>query len=159
MRIDALGLLCESHRSTEIISMEVMQLIQFFIKYNLNSQSPATRQQVCSLLKKVTSKWYIRATALDVLFVLNLKAVQVEFKCARLFFFFFIKPWFSINRKGLLLLWVDLLICMQVWEGWWGRQGRVYQSRLNYACVCSFWALSQLVKTWNNLCRYCVQQF
>ncbi|XP_061481363.1 tRNA (32-2'-O)-methyltransferase regulator THADA isoform X2 [Rhineura floridana] len=53
VRTDALGLLCESHRSTEIISIEEMQLIQFFIRYNLNSQSPAVRQQICSLLKKL----------------------------------------------------------------------------------------------------------
>ncbi|XP_067421161.1 tRNA (32-2'-O)-methyltransferase regulator THADA [Emydura macquarii macquarii] len=53
VRIDALGLLCETHRSTEILSMEEMQLIQFFIMYNLNSQTPAVRQQICSLLKKL----------------------------------------------------------------------------------------------------------
>uniref|UniRef100_A0ACB8G9K8 Uncharacterized protein n=1 Tax=Sphaerodactylus townsendi TaxID=933632 RepID=A0ACB8G9K8_9SAUR len=53
VRIDALGLLCENHRSTETISLEEMQLIKFFIKYNLNSQSPAVRQQICSLLKKL----------------------------------------------------------------------------------------------------------
>uniref|UniRef100_A0A452J0U0 tRNA (32-2'-O)-methyltransferase regulator THADA n=1 Tax=Gopherus agassizii TaxID=38772 RepID=A0A452J0U0_9SAUR len=52
VRVDALGLLCETHRSTEILTMEEMQLIQFFITYNLNSQSPAVRQQICSLLKK-----------------------------------------------------------------------------------------------------------
>nr|XP_009667198.1 PREDICTED: thyroid adenoma-associated protein isoform X2 [Struthio camelus australis] len=51
--IDALGLLCETHRSTEIVSMEEMQLIQFFITYNLNSQSPSVRQQLCSLLRKL----------------------------------------------------------------------------------------------------------
>ncbi|NXE47528.1 THADA protein, partial [Casuarius casuarius] len=51
--IDALGLLCETHRSTEIVSMEEMQLIQFFITYNLNSQSPSVRQQMCSLLRKL----------------------------------------------------------------------------------------------------------
>ncbi|XP_053167596.1 thyroid adenoma-associated protein isoform X5 [Hemicordylus capensis] len=58
VRIDALGLLCESHRSTEIISIEEMQLIEFFIKYNLNSQSPAVRQQICSLLKKLFCRIY-----------------------------------------------------------------------------------------------------
>ncbi|KAL8185312.1 UNVERIFIED_CONTAM: hypothetical protein K2H54_045689 [Gekko kuhli] len=52
VQIDALGLLCESHRSTETISLEEMQLIKFFVRYNLNSQSPAVRQQICSLLKK-----------------------------------------------------------------------------------------------------------
>ncbi|XP_075352416.1 tRNA (32-2'-O)-methyltransferase regulator THADA isoform X2 [Mycteria americana] len=51
--IDALGLLCETHRSTEIVSMEEMELIQFFMKYNLNSQSPSVRQQIGSLLRKL----------------------------------------------------------------------------------------------------------
>ncbi|XP_014447640.1 thyroid adenoma-associated protein [Tupaia chinensis] len=53
VRIDTLGLLCESNRSTEIVSPEEMQWIQFFITYNLNSQSPGVRQQICSLLKKL----------------------------------------------------------------------------------------------------------
>lgn len=30
-----------------------MQLIQFFIMYNLNNQSPSIRQQIVSLLRKV----------------------------------------------------------------------------------------------------------
>uniref|UniRef100_A0A8C3KVV4 tRNA (32-2'-O)-methyltransferase regulator THADA n=1 Tax=Calidris pygmaea TaxID=425635 RepID=A0A8C3KVV4_9CHAR len=51
--IDALGLLCETHRSTEILSMEEMELIQFFMMYNLNSQSPSVRQQIGSLLRKL----------------------------------------------------------------------------------------------------------
>ncbi|KFQ26004.1 Thyroid adenoma-associated protein [Mesitornis unicolor] len=51
--IDALGLLCETHRSTEIVSVEEMQLIQLFIMYNLNNQSPSVRQQICSLLRKL----------------------------------------------------------------------------------------------------------
>ncbi|KAM6207599.1 tRNA (32-2'-O)-methyltransferase regulator THADA [Sarcoramphus papa] len=51
--IDALGLLCETHRSTEVVSMEEMQLIQFFMMYNLNSQSPSVRQQIGSLLRKL----------------------------------------------------------------------------------------------------------
>ncbi|XP_060103491.1 tRNA (32-2'-O)-methyltransferase regulator THADA [Heteronotia binoei] len=58
VRIDALGLLCESHRSTETISLEEMQLIKFFVRYNLNSQSPAVRQQICSLLKKLFCRIY-----------------------------------------------------------------------------------------------------
>ncbi|XP_062934464.1 tRNA (32-2'-O)-methyltransferase regulator THADA isoform X3 [Cynocephalus volans] len=53
VRIDTLGLICESNRSTEIVSTEEMQWIQFFITYNLNSQSPGVRQQICSLLKKL----------------------------------------------------------------------------------------------------------
>uniref|UniRef100_A0A670K1I0 tRNA (32-2'-O)-methyltransferase regulator THADA n=1 Tax=Podarcis muralis TaxID=64176 RepID=A0A670K1I0_PODMU len=70
VRIDALGLLCESHWSTEIISTEEMQLIEFFISYNLNSQSPAVRQQICSLLKKsmrIHSLLFDLFTALTVL--------------------------------------------------------------------------------------------
>ncbi|XP_068865820.1 tRNA (32-2'-O)-methyltransferase regulator THADA isoform X11 [Aphelocoma coerulescens] len=51
--IDALGLLCETHRTTEIVSLEEMQLIQFFMMYNLNSQSPSVRQQIISLLRKL----------------------------------------------------------------------------------------------------------
>uniref|UniRef100_A0A8C6VAJ9 tRNA (32-2'-O)-methyltransferase regulator THADA n=1 Tax=Naja naja TaxID=35670 RepID=A0A8C6VAJ9_NAJNA len=58
VRIDALGLLCESHRSTEVISIEEMQLIQFFISYNLNNQSASVRQQICSLLKKLFCRIY-----------------------------------------------------------------------------------------------------
>ncbi|XP_028620946.1 thyroid adenoma-associated protein [Grammomys surdaster] len=53
VRIDTLGLLCESNRSTEVVSTEEMQWIQFFLTYNLNSQSPGVRQQICSLLKKL----------------------------------------------------------------------------------------------------------
>ncbi|XP_038174568.1 thyroid adenoma-associated protein isoform X3 [Arvicola amphibius] len=53
VRIDTLGLLCESNRSTEVVSPEEMQWVQFFITYNLNSQSPGVRQQICSLLKKL----------------------------------------------------------------------------------------------------------
>ncbi|XP_064504430.1 tRNA (32-2'-O)-methyltransferase regulator THADA isoform X1 [Pseudopipra pipra] len=51
--IDALGLLCETHRTTEIVSMEEMQLIHFFMMYNLNSQSPSVRQQIVSILRKL----------------------------------------------------------------------------------------------------------
>ncbi|XP_031211387.1 thyroid adenoma-associated protein [Mastomys coucha] len=53
VRIDTLGLLCESNRSTEVVSAEEMQWVQFFITYNLNSQSPGVRQQICSLLRKL----------------------------------------------------------------------------------------------------------
>ncbi|XP_069810892.1 tRNA (32-2'-O)-methyltransferase regulator THADA isoform X2 [Dendropsophus ebraccatus] len=53
VRIDALGLLCESHWSTEVVSQEEMSLIKFFLKYNLNCQSPSIRQQLCYLLKKL----------------------------------------------------------------------------------------------------------
>ncbi|XP_056424110.1 thyroid adenoma-associated protein isoform X2 [Hyla sarda] len=53
IRIDALGLLCESHWSTEVVSRDEMTLITFFLRYNLNCQSPSIRQQLCYLLKKL----------------------------------------------------------------------------------------------------------
>lgn len=51
--MDALGLVCESHRSTEALTSEEMDLIRHFLPLNLNSQSPGGRQQTVSLLKKV----------------------------------------------------------------------------------------------------------
>ncbi|KAJ8359680.1 hypothetical protein SKAU_G00162050 [Synaphobranchus kaupii] len=53
VRMDALGLVCESHRSTEIASREEMALIRHFLPCNLNCQSPGVRQQTVSLLKKL----------------------------------------------------------------------------------------------------------
>ncbi|KAM4770872.1 tRNA (32-2'-O)-methyltransferase regulator THADA [Rhinophrynus dorsalis] len=53
VRVDALGLICESHWSTEVVSLEEMRLIQFCLKYNLNCQSPSVRQQLCYLVKKL----------------------------------------------------------------------------------------------------------
>lgn len=54
VRMDALGLVCESHRSTEVLTSEEMDLLQHFLPPNLNSQSPGVRQQTVSLLKKVS---------------------------------------------------------------------------------------------------------
>lgn len=53
--MDALGLVCESHRSTEVLTSQEMDLIRHFLLPNLNSQSPGIRQQTVSLLKKVSS--------------------------------------------------------------------------------------------------------
>ncbi|XP_078128920.1 thyroid adenoma-associated protein isoform X2 [Sander vitreus] len=53
VRLDALGLVCESHRSTEALSSQEMDLIRHFLLPNLNSQSPGVRQQTVSLLKKL----------------------------------------------------------------------------------------------------------
>ncbi|OCT79347.1 hypothetical protein XELAEV_18026159mg [Xenopus laevis] len=52
VRVDALGLLCESHWSTEVVSLDEMKLVLFCLKYNLNCQSPSIRQQLCYLFKK-----------------------------------------------------------------------------------------------------------
>ncbi|XP_030603636.1 thyroid adenoma-associated protein isoform X2 [Archocentrus centrarchus] len=53
VRMDALGLVCESHRSTEVLTSQEMDLICYFLLPNLNSQSPGIRQQTVSLLKKL----------------------------------------------------------------------------------------------------------
>lgn len=52
--MDALGLVCESHRSTEALTLQEIDLIRYFLLPNLNSQSPGVRQQTISLLKKVS---------------------------------------------------------------------------------------------------------
>ncbi|XP_072533812.1 thyroid adenoma-associated protein [Salminus brasiliensis] len=53
VRMDALGLVCESHRSTETLSTQEMELVRHFLPSNLNSQSPGVRQQTVSLFKKL----------------------------------------------------------------------------------------------------------
>ncbi|XP_024152640.1 thyroid adenoma-associated protein [Oryzias melastigma] len=53
VRMDALGLVCESHRSTEVLTPHEMELIRHFLPANLNSQSAGVRQQTVSLLKKM----------------------------------------------------------------------------------------------------------
>ncbi|KAE8600637.1 hypothetical protein XENTR_v10013341 [Xenopus tropicalis] len=53
VRVDALGLLCESHWSTEVVSLDEMKLVLFCLQYNLNCQSPSIRQQLCYMLKKL----------------------------------------------------------------------------------------------------------
>ncbi|XP_041107653.1 thyroid adenoma-associated protein-like isoform X2 [Polyodon spathula] len=53
VRVDALGLICESHRSTEMLSAQEMELMHHFLPNNLNTQSPGVRQQTLSLLRKL----------------------------------------------------------------------------------------------------------
>uniref|UniRef100_A0AAV2JLB0 tRNA (32-2'-O)-methyltransferase regulator THADA n=1 Tax=Knipowitschia caucasica TaxID=637954 RepID=A0AAV2JLB0_KNICA len=53
VRMDALGLVCESHRSTETLTSQEVELIHYFLPPNLNSQSPGVRQQTVSLFKKL----------------------------------------------------------------------------------------------------------
>ncbi|XP_068423389.1 thyroid adenoma-associated protein [Clinocottus analis] len=53
VRMDALGLVCESHRSTEAVTTQEMDLIRHFLLPNLNSQAPGVRQQTVSLLRKL----------------------------------------------------------------------------------------------------------
>ncbi|XP_066553351.1 thyroid adenoma-associated protein [Amia ocellicauda] len=53
VRLDALGLVCESSRSTETLSAQEMDLIRHFLPVSLNNQSAGVRQQTISLLKKL----------------------------------------------------------------------------------------------------------
>ncbi|XP_034080889.1 thyroid adenoma-associated protein isoform X3 [Gymnodraco acuticeps] len=53
VRMDALGLVCETLRSTEALTPQEMDLIRCFLPHNLNSQAPGVRQQTVSLLKKL----------------------------------------------------------------------------------------------------------
>ncbi|XP_028676788.2 thyroid adenoma-associated protein homolog isoform X2 [Erpetoichthys calabaricus] len=56
VRLDTLGFLCESHRSTEVLTSTEMDLIRLFLPNNLNSQAPAIRQQIVCLMKKLFSR-------------------------------------------------------------------------------------------------------
>nr|XP_020479792.1 thyroid adenoma-associated protein isoform X2 [Monopterus albus] len=53
VRMDALGFVCVSHRSTELVVSQEIDLICYFLLPNLNNQSPGVRQQTVSLLKKL----------------------------------------------------------------------------------------------------------
>ncbi|KAJ8014230.1 hypothetical protein DPEC_G00038090 [Dallia pectoralis] len=53
VRLDALGLVCESHRSTEVLTSHEMELVCHFLPSSLNSQSAGVRQQIISLLNKL----------------------------------------------------------------------------------------------------------
>ncbi|XP_037552916.1 thyroid adenoma-associated protein homolog, partial [Nematolebias whitei] len=53
VRMDALGLVCESHRSTEVLASQEMDLIRHFLPANLNNQSAGVRQQSVGLMKKL----------------------------------------------------------------------------------------------------------
>lgn len=68
-----MGLVCESHRSTEALSSQEMDLICHFLLPNLNSQSPGVRQQTVSLLKKVSRLPHIALFFMDSSFSLNMR--------------------------------------------------------------------------------------
>ncbi|KAH9519566.1 hypothetical protein Btru_003022 [Bulinus truncatus] len=56
IRLDAFGLLCENHKTTEPVSDFEFKMLKFFIPCNLNNQSPAFRQALLSLCKKFFSR-------------------------------------------------------------------------------------------------------
>ncbi|CAL1537329.1 unnamed protein product, partial [Lymnaea stagnalis] len=52
IRLDAFALLCENHKTTEAITLFELDMLKYFIPFNLNNQAPAFRQSFVSLLKK-----------------------------------------------------------------------------------------------------------
>ena len=54
IRLSALGLLCESHRTTEPPQPSHLKLLFHFIELNANSQSPGFRSPGLTAFKKVT---------------------------------------------------------------------------------------------------------
>ncbi|XP_065176717.1 tRNA (32-2'-O)-methyltransferase regulator THADA-like isoform X1 [Sycon ciliatum] len=53
VRLNALALLCESRQTSEPLSVEDIDLMQFFLPYNLSSQDPSFRQRLETSMKKV----------------------------------------------------------------------------------------------------------
>ncbi|KAK0133872.1 Thyroid adenoma-associated [Merluccius polli] len=53
VRMDALGLLCETHRRTEVLTPQEIELLRHFLPPNVNCQSPGVRQLTVSLIKKL----------------------------------------------------------------------------------------------------------
>ena len=52
-RLDAYGMLCEDPRTTEVVTQVDLSLVELFLQFNINNQSPAFRQHVVALTKKV----------------------------------------------------------------------------------------------------------
>ena len=53
VRLSALGLICESHRTTEPPELAQLPLLVEFVELNANSQSPGFRHPVLTAFKKV----------------------------------------------------------------------------------------------------------
>ncbi|XP_034254702.1 thyroid adenoma-associated protein homolog [Thrips palmi] len=56
VRISALGLVVETHRSTEILSQTDFMLLRKFLKYNINCEIPSFRQQTLALVTKLLNR-------------------------------------------------------------------------------------------------------
>lgn len=55
MRLDALQLLCEHHKTTAAVPVNHLDLVQFFLQFNMDCQSPGFRQVLVAQLRKVGS--------------------------------------------------------------------------------------------------------
>ncbi|OAD04769.1 hypothetical protein MUCCIDRAFT_79865 [Mucor lusitanicus CBS 277.49] len=53
VRMDVLGLLCESRKATAQVTSTELDMLQLFIPLNMNSTAPEFRQQMCAHLSKI----------------------------------------------------------------------------------------------------------
>jgi hypothetical protein len=65
VRIDALSLICQSHKTTEIVSPVDFELLEMFLPLNMNSQSSAFRAIMLSTMKKFFTRLYNSAQTLQ----------------------------------------------------------------------------------------------
>ncbi|KAG8187737.1 hypothetical protein JTE90_015607 [Oedothorax gibbosus] len=65
IRLSAWSLICESPRTTEPVPADILDLIRSTLKYNMNCQSPAFRQQFVASLKKLFNRMEKSGCAID----------------------------------------------------------------------------------------------
>ncbi|KAI8985419.1 putative death-receptor fusion protein-domain-containing protein [Pilobolus umbonatus] len=56
VRMDALGLFCESRKATSIVTSIELEMIKSFLPLNMNSTAPEFRQQMCAHLGKLLTR-------------------------------------------------------------------------------------------------------
>jgi len=61
VRLDALQLLCEHHKTTAALCASHLRLVQFFIRFNMDCQSSGFRQVLVAQLRKVCRSVHIFA--------------------------------------------------------------------------------------------------
>ncbi|KAI7907871.1 putative death-receptor fusion protein-domain-containing protein [Cokeromyces recurvatus] len=56
VRLDVLGLICESRKATAQVTTTELDLLKLFIPLNMNSTAPEFRQQMCAHLSKILTR-------------------------------------------------------------------------------------------------------
>lgn len=56
VRMDVLGLLCESRKATAQVTPTELEMLKLFIPLNMNSTAPEFRQQMCAHLSKILTR-------------------------------------------------------------------------------------------------------
>ncbi|GAA5795031.1 hypothetical protein HPULCUR_000382 [Helicostylum pulchrum] len=56
VRMDVLGLLCESRKATAEVTPTELEMLKLFIPLNMNSTAPEFRQQMCAHLSKILTR-------------------------------------------------------------------------------------------------------